>query len=389
MATTGRDPGDAHAGDVAAGLRDAGLVRLVGAPDGDSLAATGILARSLSATGTPFQASVVGPFGGTARQTDADLTVAVGRDDASADVAIAGGDVAASPTAFTVAGELDASPDPVLALAGTIAAGAVDATVADAAERAGVEHRPGVAIPTDELAAGLAHSTLFHASFSGDVDAVRAALADLDIDEGATLSDLDEDDRRRVASLVALETTGSDDTTGNDVGSEHAAEAIERTLRPYEGGPLATVGGFADVLDATARERPDVGMSLVLGGERATDHALDAWRTHGARAHEGIRACDVARYDGLVVARGPSMPVGTVARLLADFRSPEPVVLVVSDDEAAAHARGDADGATDVADALDTAANAADGDAVDRTSSARARFDGNADDLVSAFREAL
>ncbi|WP_204282247.1 hypothetical protein, partial [Serratia marcescens] len=37
----------------------------------------------------------------------------------------------------------------------------------------------GVGVPTADLAAGLAHSTLVHASFSGDEQAAGAFLAEL------------------------------------------------------------------------------------------------------------------------------------------------------------------------------------------------------------------
>jgi len=210
MSTTGRDQSSAPAAsDVADALREAGFVRLVARADGDSLAATGVLARALDARGTPFQATVVRPFSDATRATDADLTVAVGHADATADVSVAGPNPS-SVTAFEAAGELGDAPDPTLALAGTIAAGELSGTVAEAAEDAGIERRLGVAVPVPDLADGLAHSTLVHAPFSGDADAAADAFAELDLPaDGEVPEALDEDDHRRVASLVALAVTGS------------------------------------------------------------------------------------------------------------------------------------------------------------------------------------
>jgi len=384
MAATGRDAQSAFAREVARTVRDAGLVELTTAASGDALAATATLARALAATGTPFQASVTDTLGTEERATDADVTVAVGADAPTADLALAGPG-SASTVAFAVATELDQAPDPVVALAGTVAAGGLDEQIAAAVERAGIDRRPGVAVPTAELADGLAHSTLVHAPFSGDVEAAREALAELSLPEDAGQADLAEDDRRRVASLVAL-AAGGDDAT------DRTAWAVERALRPYEGGPVGTVGGYADVLDATARTRPGVGLSLALGDDSGREPALDVWRTNARRVHESVRTCETARYDGLVIARCADAPVATVARLLAEFRTPEPTVLAVDDGEAAAHVADRATestaGGADVATALAAAAEAADGEAIGTDRRARARFGGDAGDLIAAFREA-
>ncbi|WP_276272427.1 hypothetical protein [Haloarcula litorea] len=372
MSTTGRDQAPAAAAsDAAAALDAAAFVRLVSDATGAALAATGVLARALDDAGTPFQASVAAPFADPDRTTEADATVALGRPHPAADYALCDRPAAA---AFETVRELGASPDATLALAGTVAAGDVDGSVAEAAEQAGLERRPGVAVPVADLADGLAHSTLLSAPFSGTEAQVRAALSDLDLP-----SELDDDARRRVASLVALAVTGT------DTAPPRAAAAVERALRPYAGGPFETVGGYADVLDAVARERPGVGIALALGHESVRDEALDAWRTHGGRAHAAVASATTGRYDGLFVARGDAMPVGTAARLVADFRAPEPVTLVVTDGEAAARA---ADG-RDVAAPMRTAAESVDGTAVGRGERARARFDVSTADFITAFREAV
>ncbi|MFB6308234.1 MAG: hypothetical protein ABEH35_02800 [Haloarculaceae archaeon] len=380
MSTAGRDTASPPAAsDVAGQLREAGFVRLVAAATGDAVAATGTLARALDDDGTPFQATVAGPFADPDRDTEADLTVAVGRADPVADVAVCGPDPT-SVTAFEVARELGDTPDPTLALAGAIAAGERSGMVAEAAEQAGIERRPGVAVPVADLADGLAHSTLIRAPYSGDADGARDALSERDIPATHdTLAAIDEETGRRLASLVALDVTGSDDAT------PRAASAVERALRPYVGGPFGTVGGYADVLDAVARERPGTAVALALGHDAVRDGALDAWRTHARQAHAAVRESTTGRYDGLFVARGDAMPVETVARLVAEFRSPEPVTLVVTDGEAAARATDE----RDLADVAHSVADAVGGQAATVGDGVRLRFDVDTADLIMAFREAL
>ncbi|AQL41678.1 hypothetical protein BV210_02645 [Halorientalis sp. IM1011] len=369
------------ASDVAAVCRDAEFVRLVASADGDALAATGVLARALAATDRPFQASVVAPTATAERATEADATVTLGRADAAADAAIPAGSDPVSEVAFRAAEELG-SADAVLALAGS--------TVADATpngrlrEAAGVSRRPGVATPTTDLTEGLAYGTRLHAPFSGDPESVRAALADCNLmlaAEDATA--LDEDDRRRLASMVALRTVGADDA------NRRAAECVEDALRPHAGGPFGTVEGYGDVLDAVARDAPGTGVALALGHD-AREAALDAWRTHGQRAHHALANATTGRYDGLFVARGESQgdaetPVGTAARLLRDFRSPEPVVLFVTDGQAAAAAVEDRQlGAT-----MDAAVDQVGGRAAGSGRHARASVETDTASFIEAFREAL
>ena len=374
MSTTGRDQTPAPSpSDLAAAVERAAFVRLVSDATGDALSGTGVLARALAADDTPFQASVVAPFADPDRTTEADVTVALGAGHGSADHMLAARPAA---TAFAVARELGASPDPVLALAGTVAGGDVDGTVADAAERAGVQRRPGLAVPVPDLADGLAHSTLLSGPFSGDESAARESLSGLDLPTGTT-EDLTEGDHRRVASLVALAAT--------EDAPERAAETVAAGLYPYAGGPFETIGGYADVLDAVAREAPGTGIALALGHEGVRENALSAWRTHAKDAHGAVADATTGRYDGLFVARGDEMPAGTVARLLADFHAPEPVVLAVTDGEAAVRAT---DG-RDVAAAMRAATDAVGGRMVGQGDRARVQFDVPTSDLIEAFREAI
>lgn len=362
MSAVDRSGGSPAASDIAARLRDAGFVRFVATPDGDALAATGVLARARDG---PFQASVAR---GPVDPSDADLTVHVGRP---------GGDVALTDdplcvTAAAVADELGGA-DRVLALAGVVAAGEEPGRY-DLLDYAGLERAPGVARPTDDLVDALAHTTLAHASFSGDVDATREAL------DGR-------DHPRKVASALALSCV--------DDAPERAADAVQRALHPYDvPGPFRTLEGYADVLDATARTAPGVGVAVALGYADAAaededastgaaqrrDAALDAWREHARSAHRTVRDAEYARHRGVVVARVDG-PVGTVARLVRDFRSPEPVAVAVDVREVAV-----ASADQPVVDTVRDAADAVGGSATGRGRHARATVP---ESEQEAFVEAL
>ncbi|WP_231754679.1 hypothetical protein, partial [Halapricum sp. CBA1109] len=305
MSTTGRPTSEPPSpSDIAPRLRDAGFVRLVAAADGDALAAAGVLADALDALAVPFQLTVARPWDRADRTTDADLTVALGGPATDADVAITGHGQPASHTAFEVSGQPASTPTPCWRWPASRPPTARPATSPSRRRR----NRPGVAVPTDDTADGLAHSTLFHAPFSGDPEAATAALSDVDTDA--------EDADRRVASLLALSVVGDDETT------PRGADAVERALRPYDGGPFGTVGGYADVLDAVAKADPGTAAALALGAGVETA-ALDAWRDHARAAHEAIRTATTGRYDGLTVLRSEAaMPVATVTRLVRDYRAP-------------------------------------------------------------------
>jgi hypothetical protein len=347
---------------VASRLRDADFVRLVATADGDALAATGLLARALRECGVPYQASLAAVP--RTPSTDADCTVAIGH---------ATGDVTLSSTplsvrAVDVARVLAAeSVDPELAVAGVVSTGVEPS--GSLLEAAALERHLGVAIPTDDRIDGLAGSTLFHAPFSGDETAVEEALEGFDGDD------------RELASLVALSAVQD--------APPRAAEAVERALYPYDCDRFETLGGYADVLDAVARERPGTGIALALGNG-VESAALESWRSHGQRAHEALRTANTGRYDGVFVARCDATdegdtPLGTVARLLFAYRSPEPVALAVTDGEAAVVAEAD----SAAADALGAAAADLDGRSTARDGHGAATFDGTATDYVAAFREAL
>jgi len=330
MSTAGRpdEPAPA-ASDIAGRLRDAGLVRLVAAATGDGVAAASLLARTLEASGTAHQLSVVAVPERAACATDADVTVALGRPVADADVTLGTDVQTASEAVLPVARELG-RVDYELALAGVLTASRPDSALLAAAEEHGIEARPGIGIPTADRADGLAHSGLVHAPFSGSLERADEALEALGTADDAEAFD------QRVASMVALAVCGDG---ANEPG---AAVAVERFLRPLAapGGRFETVEGYADVLAATAHERPGSAVALAFGALEPAA-ALECWRAHTQAVHRAIRESSTHRYDGLFVVqcrgRGPLEPV---ARLVGAYRSPEPLVLAVGERAVAARATG-------------------------------------------------
>lgn len=384
MSTTGRASTDADAAsDIAAQLRDAGFVRLFARADGDALAAGGVLARALDDRGSPFQMSVVETREAYTRRRDGledalVVPIGIGITETTSVPTVRSSGRPASVTAFEVARELGTAPDPVLALAGAVAygetVGAGDtASLVEAADST-IERRPGVGLPVDDLSDGLAHSTLFHAEFSGHPEAAQARLAEL-----ALPTELGASAHRRVASLVAL------DGTNVETGTARAAEAIERALSPHAiGGPFATVEGYADVLSAVAVDAPGTAIALALGHDARAD-ALSTWRSHARAVHAGLRDGATGRYDGLFVARVDDSPVRTTARLLRDYRSPEPIAMVVTEDEAGVAAVGEAA----IDEALTTAIETTGGEFSATARRGYASFDGETKEFIAAFREAL
>jgi len=338
MATTGRSA-VASEPDAASVLSDAEFVRVTAAPTGGSVAAAAMLADACDERAVPFQVRVArsapGSFDGSAASH---VTVGIESEDADASVTE---DVASE--AFALAREAGGDPDPVLAFAGAVADGVAPSS--DVREAAGLDRRPGVGVPTADLAAGLAHSTLFHASFSGDEQAAGATLAELGLPP-----ELDETARRRLASVVALDAT--------EDASERAADAVAAGLRPHPtpDSGFETVEGYADVLAAMAWDSPGLGVAFALGAADRTD-AVEAWRAHARDAHETVRVGEPARHRGVVVVDAPdSQP--TVARLVRDYRAEEGAVLAVGDG-AAALATTDADARAVLPDGVGTSRLAA------------------------------
>lgn len=315
MATTGRTTDGADdATDVASLLRAAEFVQLVGAPDGDALAAVGILGNALDTLETPYQVSMATSVADAeSRLLDRGTTLGLG-------LATGDGHLADDSTAlgaYDVASTLDADPDPVLAIAGAIAGGVVPSGKAlDAAEANGVVRRPGVGLPTADIGAGLAFSGRLHGSFSGDEQSAGAFLADLSLP-----AELDDDAQTRLASAVALDVAGSTATGAT-------TDALESVLAPFDAlGPFETVEGYADVLDTLAATDPGIGVAFVLGyEEKAT--ALEAWKTAGKQLHQTVARLALESTDDVAYGTIEAGAPRSVARLVRDFRHSAPAVLV-------------------------------------------------------------
>ena len=417
MASRSDTTADANAPSQSAAhaLARASFVRVVAAADGDSLSAAGLLARGLRRADVPFHVRVAS-LGADAPAADDGVLAAVGSTLPNADVTIAPDDEPTSLRAYEIAQALSADApngvadpesgsaiDPALALAGVVAAGEHPASVAGpivetAVESGALVQRPGVAVPIDDVADdivdGLTHSTLLHAPFSGDENAVADEFDSVLRDDADAL---DDEARRSVASLVALA------VAGDEAATPRAATAVERALRPYAtpDGPMATLGGFADVLNAVAGERPGVGVALALG-HGGRNAAVDAWRTHGSAVHRALHNAHTGRYDGVFAVRSDvraesesasdsavAARLRTVAGLARDFRSPEPVVVALGDGIAAISAV-DA-GAAAAASALASEFGSDGADWTGTGTRACVRFDpaSTEADVIAAIREAV
>lgn len=305
MATTGTDGETAG---LAADLRGARLARVVSRADGDGLAAAAILGRALAAVGIPRHLSLAPSAAAAAsRLEEAGTAVPLGVPDSDCRFE------SAARCAYAAARELGTDPDPGLALAGSVAAGIEPQGPAlDAARERGMQVRPGLAVPTADLATGLAYSGHVHASFSGDRAAAQEFLDNLGLPE-----ELDEAARERVASAVALEATDA---------TARAATAIERALAPRTAPTgFETVGGYADVLSAAAARDPGRALAALLGSE---DHEtlVALWTDYGTALHDGVEAVTA---DGAVATgRVEAIPPRDVARLARDFAVPAERVYV-------------------------------------------------------------
>lgn len=376
MSTTGRQSRN-NADALASSLDDADFVRLLPAATGDGLAAAGVLARALRAEGVPFQITVTRSSVEATCSTEADCEIALGRSLPGVEMTL-GTDRPASVRAFETARAFsgDIEGGAILAAAGVTSTGRdLPAIIEDALSSASIQRRPGVAVPTTDIVDGLAHSTLFHAPFSGDCEKCESLL------EARDLLDPDEEQaHRRVGSLVALATVEADEATAR------ASTFVERVLRPYVGGPFSTIGGYADVLDSAVRVDPGIAIALALGHDDARASALSAWRTHAQRVHETLREGDVQRHDGLVVVEGKAS-VETVGRLCRDFRSPESRVLVTGQDYVALATTDDHDASSILESAtaeLDEA-----GPVAGSTQMARQMYSGDGETLLGSIREVI
>jgi hypothetical protein len=392
-----RPDGGLDAASIASELTGASFVRVVARASGDAVAAAGLLGRVLVARGTPFQMTVGRTIADRTRRVEdaasGDVTVVVGESDASEGLHLSPDDEPASVAAWRLAGELGATADSVLALVGVAARGVTpgagsSARLVESAEAGGrLDRRPGVAGPVDDVVDALAHSTLVHASFSGDRDDARRALNGLGVDDTATQVDVvSADDHRRIASFAAVAATGAADAP------PAAADAVERALRPYvltgADASFATVGGYADVLAVLAESEPGTAVAVALGHD-VRERALDAWREHATAAHDAVSSCDRSRHDGVVVVHDVDAPLSTTARLVREYRSPEPVVAAIDASGDAAAVAGHRDATVDVADVLARVTTKTGGEYDGTVDAGYATFDCDHDQFVDALREEL
>ena len=396
MSQSGRGgtDGGLDAASIATEVADAPFVRVVARASGDAVAAAGLLGRVLAARGTPFQVSVGRTVEDRTRRVEdasaGDVTVVVGDSRASDAVHLDPDDEPASVAAWRLVGELGATADSVLALVGVAAAGVTpgagsSARLVESAEAGGrLDRRPGVAAPVDDVVDALAHSTLVHASFSGDEDAARNALGTLSVDAVAGDVDLSDEDRRRVASFVAIAATGAAEAPAR------SGDAVERALRPYvladADAPFATVAGYADVLAVLAESAPGTGVAVALGHD-VRESALSAWREGATAVHEAVGSCERARHDGVVVVRDVDAPLATTARLVRDYRSPEPAVAAIDPAGDAVAVAGTPDVA--VGDVLARVTTQTGGEHDGTADAGYATIDCETDEFVDSLRAAL
>ncbi|WP_248516131.1 exonuclease [Salinarchaeum laminariae] len=347
------------ASDAAASLREAPLVRLVIRRDGDAVAAAGVLARALRSIDVPIQVSPTATADRRTERVDAGdpdaVTVAIGPVPGAA-LTLDSAERPAAVAAVEIATELGVDPDPTLGLAGVVAAGELPADAAPAllerAESDGLERKDGVGLATDDLVDGLTHSTSMHAEFSGDMAATADVLAEvgLDADDRERASDLTDEQRRAVASLVAV-------TATEGPVPQITAEAVERVLRPHHvADPVPTLEGYADLLSATAVVSPGIAAAHAVG-DVGIDAVRSAWREASTATHAALADADPTRYDGVAVYEAGDAPPEIVAALARDARSPEPVALAIGDDAIAVGTRDD-----DATAAIEAVAATAGGD---------------------------
>ncbi|MFC7068317.1 exonuclease RecJ [Halobaculum lipolyticum] len=385
MSTAADAPTEPDPERVAAALAETDFVRVYARPTGDALAAAGVLARGLAGGNTAFQVRTTRD----AAVPDGDGTaLALGWTAPNA-TAIPTGDRPVSAVVAAVVDALGAEPDPLVGLAGVVAAGTApgdggSGSLLEEAERRGVvDRRPGVAVPTADLADGLAHTTLVRTPQSDDLDDAGALLDALGVHE-----DPDEDGRRRLASAVALDAT--------DGAPDRSVAAVERALRPHATptGPFATLEGTADVFDALARERPGLGEALALGADVVVAGVV-AIRDHVAGVHPVLADPTTGRYDGVFVARVAATPaegatLPAAARLVRDFASPEPLAVVVADDTVAAAVLGSTDATAALRAGVEATGADGDRDVIGDARTGDARFaGGDVQAFIGGFREAL
>lgn len=391
---------------VATALSRGAFLRVFTRPSGDAVAAAGVIARAARTAGAGFQLRTTREttVGDTKAETDGDeRAVAIGWDAPDA-IGLVPESGAVAVQAADAVREAGIDPDPILALAGAFAAGVepgaggTGALIEAAERRDAVVERPGVAVPTADVADGLAHTTRLRLPVSGDADAAAEFVADFASDA----TDLGPEAHRNLASVVALDATAE--------APPSAVPATERVLDPFvtPNGSFETVGGFAEVLDATARIDPGTAVALALDPGTVRGTGIDCWRDHAEIVHATLDAAETAHYDGVLVVRADGIDaettrdegdhdtvVGaypTAARLARDFCSPEQTALVVGDGGAAVASTRDAPSAVETLSTVVAALAEEETHPTQTTGThelAEARVDLDAEAVVTGVREAV
>ncbi|MFB6176460.1 MAG: exonuclease RecJ, partial [Halobaculum sp.] len=151
---------------VATALSSGAFLRVFTRPSGDAVAAAGVIARAARAAGTGFQLRTTREttVADEERGAEDGRAIAVGWDAPDAVGLVSDADPLAVAAAEAVR-DAGLDPDPILTLAGAFAAGVqpgaggTGALIEAAERRDAVVERPGVAVPTADVADGLAHST--------------------------------------------------------------------------------------------------------------------------------------------------------------------------------------------------------------------------------------
>lgn len=266
------------------------FVELRIAPTVDALVAAAILANALERHGTPFRT----------RATDARP-----RDDEEIAVGFGGNSPVpagnATRTAIDLAEALGTDTDPTeMASAELLGRRPVTA-----------ERVPGLGLVTDDRVDGLAHSTLVHGPFSADLKAAERMLDRVADERDAA-----------IPSVMAL--TLLEDPDGQP------SAAVGRMLGKVQtpDGALATANGLSDVLDVLSDIDPGLGLALAHGHDAAVSDALDTWRQTATEVHAACREIPPEVDGPIAEVRTDVDAPAVLARLVRDFRTTAPVVLV-------------------------------------------------------------
>lgn len=297
MATTDRPDGPDTPDACAQQLASDEFVSFRVAPSMPSIVATTILTTGLDGRGIPYQVRM------TPTLDSKDVTVAVGTSESPrTGIHLPASSVRSD--AIHIAHALGDEPNTERERLGAVF------SQRDPSEGA------ALGIPVVDVADGIAHSTLIHGRFSGDIDTAAAFLDGIDIDEPTS-----------VASAVTLEVAKR--------GHPRSTQAIERFLGfgPRSDGPFASVAGEADVLDVLAEVDPGLALALASGGDRATK-ALETWRETATVLHEACRDVNETGNDTIVARDIECRAPGVLSRMLADFRTTAETVLIQGPDHA-------------------------------------------------------